>query len=57
MVLFTHAVKKIKDVAHKNGDVDGTCKQVLNMINSLPKLGPNSRLETFPKHGSVVDFY
>ena len=27
MVLFTHNVKKIKVAAHKNGDVDGTCKQ------------------------------
>ena len=24
---FTHDVKKIKGVAHKNGDVDGTCKR------------------------------
>ena len=57
MVLFTHAVKRIKDVAHENGDVDGTCKQALDVINSLLKLGPNSKLETFPQHGSVVDFY
>ena len=27
MVLFTITVKKIKDAAYKNGDVDGTCKQ------------------------------
>ena len=27
MVLFTNNVKKIKDVAHKNAEVDGTCKR------------------------------
>ena len=26
MVLFTHNIKKIKGAAHKNCDVDGTCK-------------------------------
>ena len=25
-LLFTHHVKKIKAVAHKNGDIDSTCK-------------------------------
>ena len=27
MVLFTRNVKKIKDAAHKNDDVDGTCNE------------------------------
>ena len=27
VVLFTHDVKKSKNAAHKNGDIDGTCKQ------------------------------
>ena len=31
MVLFALTVKKIKDAAHKNGDVDGMCKQALRM--------------------------
>ena len=26
MVLFTRNVKNIKGAAHKNGDIDGTCK-------------------------------
>ena len=29
MVLFTHNVRMIKDAAHKNGDIDGNCKQAL----------------------------
>ena len=29
MVLFTHTIKKIKDAAYKNSDIDGTCKQAL----------------------------
>ena len=29
MVPFTRNVEKIKDVAHKNGDIDGTCKRAL----------------------------
>ena len=29
MVLFTYSVKKIKGAAHKNGDIDGTCEQIL----------------------------
>ena len=29
MVLFTHNVKKIKGVAHKNVGVNGTCKRTL----------------------------
>ena len=28
-VLFTHNVNKIKDAAHKNGDVDDKCKETL----------------------------
>ena len=28
---FTHNIKKIKVAAHKNGDVDGTCKQALTL--------------------------
>ena len=31
MVLFTHNVKKINAGAHKNGDVDGTCKQSFSL--------------------------
>ena len=27
MMLFTHNVNKIKSVARKNGEIDGTCKQ------------------------------
>ena len=30
MALFIPDVKKIKGAAHKNGDVDGTCKRVLH---------------------------
>ena len=29
MVLFTCNVKKVKGAAHKNVDVDGSCKQLL----------------------------
>ena len=32
MVLFTHNVKKMKDAAHKNGDVDGTRKRPLILL-------------------------
>ena len=31
-MLLTHNVKKIKGVAHKNGDIDGTCKQDLSIL-------------------------
>ena len=31
MVLFTRNVKKIKGAAHKNSDVDGTCKKALSL--------------------------
>ena len=31
MVLFTHNVKKIKGAAHKNVDIDYTCKGGLNV--------------------------
>ena len=30
MVLFTRNVKKIKSAAHKNDDIDDTCKQGLS---------------------------
>ena len=33
MVLFTHNVKKAKGAAHKNDDVDGTCKQTLKVCS------------------------
>ena len=42
MVVFTHTVKKIKDVAYKNGDVDGTCKQAF-MLKSPKKSGKSAR--------------
>ena len=29
MMLVTHNVKKIKNVVHSNGDIDGTCKRAL----------------------------
>ena len=35
-VLFTHSVKNIKGAAHKNSDVEGMCKQDLNVWS--PKL-------------------
>ena len=33
MVLFLHKVKKANGAAHKNGDVDGTCKQTLKVCS------------------------
>ena len=32
MMLFIRNVKKIKGAAHKNGDVDGTCKQTISLF-------------------------
>ena len=32
MVLFTHDVKKIRDAAHKNSDVDGMCKRAFKRM-------------------------
>ena len=31
MVMFRNNFKKIKGAAHKNGDIDGTCKGGLNV--------------------------
>ena len=35
MVPFTHTIKKIKDAAHKKGDVDGTCKRAFRLRHAL----------------------
>ena len=34
MVQFTHNIKTIKGAAHKNGDIDGTCKRGLIITES-----------------------
>ena len=41
MVLFKQKVKKIKSAAHKNGDVDGTCKRGIR-INVCAIMSPIS---------------
>ena len=46
MLLLTHNVKKIKGAAHKNGEVDGTCKWTLPEGNNckyieFKKIGPS----------------
>ena len=35
LVLLTRNVKKIKDAAHKNDDIDGTWKQALTRVVSI----------------------
>ena len=35
---FTHDVKKIEGAAHKNGDIDATCKQALIKVVSRGRL-------------------
>ena len=34
MAWITHNVKKIEGAAHKNGDVDGTCKRAFTQIDT-----------------------
>ena len=34
-VLFTCNVKKIEGAAHKNGDIDGTCKSALDEWDNI----------------------
>ena len=38
--VYTHNIKQIKGVAHKNGDVDGTCKPAFTCNDSfrLPEM-------------------
>ena len=35
MTLFTHDVTKVKSAAHKNGDIDATCKRALTSAFSF----------------------
>ena len=37
--MFTHNVQKIKGITHKNGDVNGTCKQAFIIEPSFIGIG------------------
>ena len=38
MVLFIHNIKKIKDAAYKNGDINSTCNRAFKVCLHVPFL-------------------